>query len=375
MKSKQVYPLYPLATPIDLSVNPNLPLVIVDCDDVLYITNEAALEEQNKKYGTSYTLTDITCWGISGNEVIDGRLELFKDPEFVKNQPLYPGAKKFIAELSKIARILFVTAVPPTCMSARAQRIIDDFGANPKQIVIASDKSSIKADYHLDDSAEHILNSSAKHPVLFRRPWNYSVSGVTSVSKYEDFLCFVKYVEQRAPFVGIPSESSFICLVGPSGSGKTEMAIDAFKKFGFRRPKTSTTRKRENDTNYFYEYVSQSEFIKRMNEGTFVETTVYGGEYYGISKATLEKFIQKKHVAIIPMDMCGAMAIKNLYPDRTAIVFVEKNKQELVSEILIKEMPNEEKVLRLLNIDTEMSNRQFCDIVVHKTEDLNKIIL
>ena len=351
------------------------PTFLLDCDDVLYITNAAALEEQNQKHGTNYTLEDVSCWGISGNDVIDGRLERFNDPDFVLNQPLYPGAKKFVAELEKIGYVLFGTAVPPKCMSARAQRIIEDFNANPKKIIIASDKSSIKADYHLDDSAENILNSSATYPVLFRRPWNYSVSGVTSVAKYDDFLCFVKYVEQRTPFTGIPSESSFICLVGPSGSGKTEMAVEAFKTFGFRRPKTATTRKREKNTNYFYEHTSKQEFIRRMTEGEFVETTVYGGEHYGISKLTLERFVQKKHVAIIPMDMCGAMAIKNMYPDRTAIVFVERDKQDLVSEILKKEMPHQEKVLRLLNVDTEMANKQFCDIVVRKTDELAQIIL
>ena len=351
------------------------PVTILDCDDVLFSTNEIAIEMQNQKYGTSYTLEDVSCWGVSGNEVIDGRLNMFTDPEFVKNQPLYPGAKEFVAELSKISDIRFCTAVPPACMSVRAQRIIEEFHANPKEIIIASDKSSIKADYHLDDSAEHILNSSAEHPVLFRRPWNYSVSGVTSVTKYEDFLCFLKYVEGRTPFEGLPSKGSFICLVSPSGAGKTEIAVEAYKQFGFRRPKTVTTRKRSADKNFFYDCVTKDNFIKMASRGEFVETTVYGGEHYGITKKELSRFLDKNYVAIIPMDMCGAMAVKNLYPDRTAIVFVEKDKSELVSSILRKEMPHDEKVLRLLNVDTEINNRQFCDLVISKTDDLGKIML
>ncbi len=89
------------------------PTVILDCDDVLFVTNEHAINQQNLKYGTNYGLSDIVSWGPIGNEVIDGRLELFKDPEFVKNQPLYEGAKEFVSELSEIADILFCTAVPP----------------------------------------------------------------------------------------------------------------------------------------------------------------------------------------------------------------------------------------------------------------------
>lgn len=352
------------------------PITILDCDDVLFSTNEAAIIEQNKKFGTSYTLEDVSCWGISGNEVIDGRLNMFNDPEFVKNQPLLPGAKKFVEELYKISDIRFCTAVPPACMSVRAQRIIDDFDANPKEIIIASDKSAINADYHLDDSADNILNSSAKHPVLFRRPWNYSVSGVTSVARYDDFLCFVKYLEGRVPFEGIPEKGSFICLVGPSGSGKTEISVDAYKQFGFRRLKTVTTRRRpESDKNFFYKPVSKNEFIKMRNNDEFVETTVYGGEHYGITKDALMDFLEKGYTSIIPLDMCGAMAIKNLFPERTAIVFVEKEKSELVSCILRKEMPHEEKVLRLLNLDSELANKHLCDISIRSTDELKKIML
>lgn len=351
------------------------PITILDCDDILFSSNEEALNIQNAKFGTSYTLEDVSCWGLMGNDIIDGRLKMFNDPEFVKNQPLYPGAKEFVAELSTISDIRFCTAVPPKCMSVRAERIIDEFSASSKEIIITSDKSSVQGDYHLDDSAEHILNSSAKHPVLFRRPWNYSVSGVTSVSKFDDFLCFVRYVEGRVPFVGIPSEGSFICLVGPSGSGKTELAVEAYKQFGFRRPKTATTRKRNADKSFFYENITKKEFLNKLNDGDFVETTVYGGEHYGITKATLDNFVAKKHTAIIPMDMCGAMAIKNLYPDRTAIVFVEKEKSELISSVLNKKMPHEEKVLRLLSIDTEMANRQFCDYSIRSATELKKIIL
>lgn len=350
------------------------PIVILDCDDILYLSNEAALNIQNEKFGTKFTLEDISCWGLLGNEVIDGRIQMFSDPEFVKNQPLYPGAQEFVEELSEIADIRFCTAVPPACMSVRAERIINDFNANPRQIIITADKSSVQGDYHLDDSAEHILNSSAKHPVLFRRPWNYSVSGVTSVSKFNDFICFIKYVEGRVPFIGIPKEGSFICLVGPSGSGKTELSVEAYKQFGFRRPKTATTRKRNHHNNWFYEHIDKKEFLNKLNNNEFVETTVYGGEHYGISKKVLDDFIAKKYTAVIPMDMCGAMAIKNLYPDRTAIVFVEKEKSQLVSALLNKEMPHEEKVLRLLSIDTEMANKQFCDASISDVLQLADII-
>ena len=346
------------------------PKIILDCDDVLFNTNEIALEHQNKKYGSNYTIEDLSTWGLTGNEILDERLKLFSDPDFVKNQPLYPGAWEFVEELCSFADVSFATAVPPQCMSARAERIIKEFDVPAEKVIIASDKSLLQADYLLDDSAKNIENSSAKHPVLFRRPWNYSISGITSVSKYDDFICFVRYVEGRTPFKGIDKDRALICLVGPSGSGKTEIAVDAYKQFGFRRPKTTTTRKRENNKNFFYEVVSKEEFLAEANRGEFIETTVYGGEFYGIKKKTISEFFERGQTAIIPLDMCGAMAMKNLYPERTAIVFVEKNKNILVSNILSKNMPHEEKVLRLLNLDTEIANKQFCDFSITSANEL-----
>lgn len=345
------------------------PKIILDCDDVLFNTNEVALEHQNKKYGTSYSIEDLSKWGLTGNEILDERLKLFSDPNFVKSQPLYPGAKKFVEELCSFADVSFATAVPPRCMSARAERIIEEFDVPAEKVIIASDKSLLQADYLLDDSAKNIENSSAKHPVLFRRPWNYSISGITSVSKYEDFICFVKYVEGRTPFKGIDKDRALICLVGPSGSGKTEIAVDAYKQFGFRRPKTTTTRKRDNKDS-FYEVVSKEEFLTDTNMGEFIETTVYGGEFYGIKKKTIIDFFKRGQTAVIPLDMCGAMAMKNLYPENTAIVFVERNKNILVSNILSKNMPHEEKVLRLLNLDTEIANKQFCDFSITSANEL-----
>ena len=47
------------------------PKIILDCDDVLFNTNEVALEHQNKKYGTSYSIEDLSKWGLTGNEILD----------------------------------------------------------------------------------------------------------------------------------------------------------------------------------------------------------------------------------------------------------------------------------------------------------------
>ena len=191
---------------------------------------------------------------------------------------------------------------------------------------------------------------------------------------YEDFLCFVRYTNGRMPVTNI-APNSIICLVGPSGSGKNEIADEACRTLGFKRLATTTTCKGQNGGNDRYEHITQDEFFRRRAAGDFIETTVYGGEHYGVMKSTLDDYAEGEYTAIVPMDMCGAMAVKNLYPERTVTVFVEKDKYALVDEILNKDIPQKEKIIRLLGIDSEIANKQFCDFTISTFMELRSIML
>lgn len=342
----------------------NKPTVVIDCDGIVYQCDEAVLKDLNEKYGTDYTIEDIGVYGPTGNIILDKKFEYYKDESFVLNQPLYPGAKEFVAALQERCNLYFCTAVMTEGMSARATALIRDFGISQNQIIIARDKSLVTADYFLDDSPYNIERSIAKHPVLFRRPWNHDVSGVMSVSKYNDFLCFLDYMERKIPFAGLKA-NSIICLVGPSGSGKTEFLNELVKETDFQKILTYTT---ANKTGYYH--LDDAEFVQRRNDGYFAETTVYGGCKYGISQETVRMMQSTAKGFVCATDICGAMALKNLFGERVAIVYVNTPKETLYLNLLRKDMPEKEKVLRFMSIDTEITNKQFCDITVKNKEQL-----
>ena len=100
----------------------------LDVDDILYDCNAYALERLNAEEGIVPPLTiyDIKSWG-AGQSPVDRRLRYFSDPAFVSAQPMLPGAADFVRRLSRVADVFFITAVPPACMSARAQRLVADF--------------------------------------------------------------------------------------------------------------------------------------------------------------------------------------------------------------------------------------------------------
>ena len=86
----------------------------LDVDDVLYDCNSYALSWLNKEegYDPPLTIHDIRSWGV-GKSPVDGRLKYFNDPDFVRSQPMLPGAAEFVRKLTEVADVFFVTAVPP----------------------------------------------------------------------------------------------------------------------------------------------------------------------------------------------------------------------------------------------------------------------
>lgn len=100
--------------------------IILDCDDVLYSTNELALERLNEELGTSYGLEDITKWGTISRE-LDCRLEYFKVPEFIRKLTVYDRTSEFLANLMDFSDVVLATSVPPCYVTARLNAIRRDF--------------------------------------------------------------------------------------------------------------------------------------------------------------------------------------------------------------------------------------------------------
>ena len=63
------------------------------------------------------------------------------------------------------------------------------------------------------------------------------------------------------------------------------------------------------------------------------------------------------------MDICGAMALKTLFPN-VITIYVKRDKKELITAILNKDCSVEDKANRLLAISAESRNAQVCDYKV-----------
>ena len=350
----------------------------LDVDDTLYVCNEYALSILREKYGDDPALSihNIKTWGYQG-DLSDERIPFFSDPEFVRNQPMYPGAQKLVHDLCKIADVFFVTAVPPPCMSARAARLAEDFPEVPaSNLIFGSRKDIMRLDVLLDDAAHNISTSQASYPVLMRRPWNKHLSGLLSVNSFSDFLHLVRMI--RNSFVEkMPdlSKGGVICLIGPSGTGKNELAASLCSQPGFRKPQTTTTRKpTENEDAGSYRFVSEEEFLSEQDNDHFIETTVYSNHFYGTSAAQIDPIVQAGEIAVIPIDICGAVTIKNLYKSKVLLVFMEREKEAILRNILGRNISVEDKVRRIMSIEFENRNVELCDFAVHTDAGIDQCV-
>ena len=346
----------------------------LDIDDVLMECVPYAIRLANEKYQFDPPLTiyEVDRWGKLGTRA-DVIFEFFNDPEFFRNQPPIKGAREFVKKLSQMTEVFVSTAVWPQYMTIRFQRILEEFPEIPSDhILMGSRKDKIDVDILFDDGMHNVLQSNAAYPILMRRPWNREATGILAVNTYDEFLKLVEVIADsysvRTERYSMTKPGIFV-LVGPSGSGKNAVAerllekTDRFEKLISYTTDEAAAEQRGG----WYHHVPLDRFHALQEDGEMFESTTYAGQSYGSRKSDVEAILESgKHVLTV-MDICGAMALKTHFPNVTT-VYVKREKKDLLTAVLEKDMPTEEKVNRLLAIDGETRNAQICDYVVQYTD-------
>lgn len=134
------------------------------------------------------------------------------------------------------------------------------------------------------------------------------------------------------------STGKIIIITAPSGSGKTTLVkrlLQACPQLAFsvsactRNPRNGEVHGKDY---YFY---SEEQFKQLIESNSFVEwEMVYTGKYYGTLHTELERIWDEGKSPLVDIDVKGALAIHDAYPDTSLSIFIQAPSLEVLQQRL-----------------------------------------
>ena len=163
-------------------------------------------------------------------------------------------------------------------------------------------------------------------------------------------------------------EGCLIVISGPSGAGKTTLCSMLLKEFPNLEFSVSFTTRppRPGEVNgKDYWFVSKEEFLKRIEEGDFLEWAEVYGNLYGTSKSQIEKALKEGKNLLLVLDTQGALRVKELFPEAVLIFILPPSLEELERRLRKRGADGEEVIARRLKeAEREMEKAELYDFVV-----------
>ena len=169
---------------------------------------------------------------------------------------------------------------------------------------------------------------------------------------------------------------SLVVVSGPSGVGKGTIVKTLVKRredvvesvsCTTRAPREGERHGRE------YFFLSKEEFLKRVDEGDFLEYDEHFGNYYGTPKSFVKEMLESKSV-ILEIDVEGALNAKKAFPDCKLVMIVPPSLEELKRRLIGRNSETEEEIeKRLSRLEYELSKKDEYDFVI-VNDDLEEAI-
>lgn len=168
-----------------------------------------------------------------------------------------------------------------------------------------------------------------------------------------------------------------VILSGPSGAGK-DTVIDAWRE---RNPlvkrvvayTTRTPRAGETDGED-YHFVSKDGFFQMANAGKFLEWKEVHGNFYATPLDDLNEMVNAGLIAVLKIDVQGAMAAMKKLPDADSIFLMPPSLEELEKRLRERGTDSGEQIaVRLENARNEMAHSvHYKHVVVN--DDLERAV-
>ena len=161
-----------------------------------------------------------------------------------------------------------------------------------------------------------------------------------------------------------------IVIVGESGSGKTTLQNELLKR-GYGRIVTATTRKRRrNEPEDAYHFVSREEFGRMQEAGELVESAVYNGNGYGTPASEIANALETgRNVILLTPD--GMRAVRSL-AEKTGqrrgliVAYLQVDRESRLKMLLATREDAQECLDRVAGDETTFAGMaEEADVIIH----------
>ena len=130
--------------------------------------------------------------------------------------------------------------------------------------------------------------------------------------------------------------ANIFIISAPSGAGKSSLIEGLIAKDNAIKKSISVTTRQhrsgeQNGQNDFL--TNEADFQTRIKDGEFLEYALVHGNWYGTSKALVEKELEKQNDLILEIDYQGAQAVRERFPSSISIFILPPNKTVLRSRL------------------------------------------
>ena len=133
------------------------------------------------------------------------------------------------------------------------------------------------------------------------------------------------------------NNGTLFVISGPSGVGKGTICKEIIK----RHPEISvsvsaTTRpmRSEDKDGVTYHFKTKDDFLKMIDEGGFLEWTVYNENYYGTPIAPVKEALENGRNFILEIEVDGAQNVRKVFPNAVLIFIDAPSFEELKARLM-----------------------------------------
>jgi guanylate kinase len=168
------------------------------------------------------------------------------------------------------------------------------------------------------------------------------------------------------------SRGKLFVVTGPSGAGK-DSVIDTAREEGMSFGGITTTSTRpmrdvESEGNPYY-FITAAQFEEKIDAGEMIEWAKVYGNYYGSTRAEVDRVRGEHKVVIIKVDPQGARTFKEMIPDATTIFIAPPSFEILKGRLIARDQDSPDVIeSRLITAKSELEHLDQWDHVIVNEE-------